>query len=89
MGAAERDPSTSQTDSKGESVCCAQDDRVGKRRWPDGTTAVVPFPFVLHAGAVVAWANSRFLVASLLGMTGIASRNYKRILDRFAAEEVD
>jgi hypothetical protein len=29
----------------------------------------VPFPFVLHAGAVVALADSRFLVASLLGMT--------------------
>ena len=26
-------------------------------------------PFVLHAGAVVAQADSRFLVASLLGMT--------------------
>jgi hypothetical protein len=32
-------------------------------------TEVVRFPFVIHAGAAVAQAGSRFLVASLLGMT--------------------
>jgi len=30
---------------------------------------LVSFPFVFHAGAVVAQADSRFLIASLLGMT--------------------
>ena len=46
--------------------------------WINGTTEVAPFPFVLHAGAVAAQADSRFLVASLLGMTrNSASRNDK------------
>jgi hypothetical protein len=31
------------------------------------TSELGPFPFVFHAGAVVAQADSRFLVASLLG----------------------
>ena len=45
---------------------------------------VMPFTFVLRAGVVVAQADSsRFLVASLLGMTKIV------ILDGFAAEEID
>ena len=32
-----------------------------------GTTEVVPFPFVLHAGAVVEQANSRFLDSAVAG----------------------
>jgi hypothetical protein len=47
---------------------CAQDDRL-EEGWIYGTTEVVPFPFLLHAGAVVAQADNRFLGASLLGMT--------------------
>ena len=42
---------------------------------------VVPFLFVLKAGGVVAQADSRFLVALLLGMTrGFAPRNDKGLL---------
>ncbi|MFZ0320353.1 MAG: hypothetical protein WAL56_14615 [Candidatus Sulfotelmatobacter sp.] len=57
----DRDPSTSQTDSKGESVCCALDDKLGGwMDWIGGATEVVPFPVVLYSGVVVE-ANSGFL----------------------------
>jgi len=51
---------------------------IGGEGWIGGAAEVVPFPFVLHAGAVVAQADSGFLVAALLGMTSnISSRNDK------------
>jgi hypothetical protein len=48
--------------------------QIPKKEMAGGTTEVVPFPFVLYSGAGAAEADSRFLVASLLGMTRLCER---------------
>jgi hypothetical protein len=59
----------------------ARNDKVVREASVAARLEAAPFPFVLHAGSVVAQTNSGFLAASLLGMTNL--------LDGFAAEEID